>query len=202
LRVGISLALRIYWTHRTVEHTARLGVEQRPADEPITVGDLAVLRSRWVDKEGRHRYSITGYICNRSKSDRCTEDYADKVFAYVNSIDVPFSTEDLGRGPKDMKTPFGIQPIRHDEYIAERRSVNRTLENHRYHPGEVTNEVYFDRDGNLVYRVVGTGTGPHPWENVLAGVPLFQQGVEDVVLTFNHGVRDQVRMLNALRGPP
>ena len=96
-----------------------------------------------------------------------------------------------GQRSQGHENPVCIQPIRHYEYIAERRSVNRTLEGHRYHRGEVTNEVYFDGD-DLVYEVVGTETGPRAWENVLAGVPLFQHGVEDVVLTFNHEVRDQV----------
>ena len=54
--------------------------------------------TRW-----RAVHTITGYICNRSKDDYCTEDYADRIFAEVNRIDVPFSTEDLGSREKKLR---------------------------------------------------------------------------------------------------
>ena len=66
----------------------------------------------------------------------------------------------------------GFDPIFHTEYIEERRSVNRALEGHRFYPGTVTHEVFFD-NGVLVYDITGEGSGDDPQFNNFLGTALF-----------------------------
>ena len=163
-------------------------VEQGAANEPAT-GHSPHRRSRagtvdieWgVDGEGGHWYIIRGRICHRSSS-HCDEDFADDVFDTVNRVDVPWSWEDLGPGEKILA---GNNPIYHDEFPAERRSVNTTRKGHRYHRGEVVNQVVFGDDDFLYYEVIGTGTGKDPYENIVTGTLTFFPVVDDVVEWFD-----------------
>lgn len=98
-----------------------------------------------------------------------------------NRNDIPFTTDDLGTGPRDL---LG-EPILHVEDIPLRTSTNITLEGHRYHPGDVVHRVHFV-GSELFYDVIGSGTGPHPYENVTLGISLFYGGVATVVSQHGH----------------
>ncbi|MEM7620986.1 MAG: RHS repeat-associated core domain-containing protein, partial [Pseudomonadota bacterium] len=167
-------------------------------------GAAARLRSRWINNRisisksvddgehtifkyrGEHRYVISGEICSVSTSG-CNSALADKVFDYVNKNDVPFSSNDLGGGFKNLIDglfrPLGNQPIDHVEYPDIRTAINTTLEGHNFHPGTVTHSVRFS-DSSLLYNVTGQGSGRLPGFNNNLGVSLFKPNVRDVVNRF------------------
>jgi hypothetical protein len=125
-------------------------------------------------------YSIRGTICSQSSSS-CNAGLADQVWGAVNRNDVPFSSNDLGSGNKDLL--FGFAPIRHTEFDALRTSVNITRDGHPLHPGDVVHRVHFE-EGNLYYDVVGTGSGSLPRTNNQLGILLFRPGVYSAVREF------------------
>lgn len=86
----------------------------------------------------------------------------------------------MGGGRKSL---FGRNPIEHIEDIANRISINVTLDGHVFHPGDVTHRVHFE-SSNLYYDAVGTGTGSFPIFNTDVGIFLFQPGVETAVDKF------------------
>lgn len=148
--------------------------------------DPRINTSTWVDPEtGKHYYRIRGAICSQGQS--CDDAYADSVYGDVNQNDIPFTSNDLGDGNRNLlpyaPRPFGNQPIRHIENAALRTSVNVALEGHNFYPGTVTHRVHFE-GGTLFYDIVGVGTGSMPSLNNNAGTMLFTPGVRSVVNTF------------------
>ncbi len=141
----------------------------------------------WTDSEtNEHFYQIRGTICSQGQG--CGEAYADSVYEYVNQNDVPFTSNDLGNGQRNL-LPYlprfldGNQPIRHIENADLRTSVNVTLRGHKFYPGTVTHRVHFEV-GFLSYDVVGVGAGGNPSFNNSVGMGLFTSGVRSVVNRF------------------
>lgn len=179
--------------------------DRQPADEPILSpgGGASVLENAWqgvagvwrilqrerlvgsrinyaasVYEMGQHEYRIRGLICSRPVQG-CDDELADRVFDYVNRIDVPFTSEDMVLGQHTLP---GNNPIVHQASNRPRTTENVTLEGHIFHPGEVTHEVHFGNgDGILYYDVTGTGSGPFPSVNNDLGRLLFEPGVRDVL---------------------
>ena len=157
------------------------------------IGDDAasIGAQRLSDQEGRvteyveygdnnfHSYTIRGLICSASNPS-CNAALADAVYEHVNQNDIPFTTRDSETG---VMVLFGDNPIDHREDIGNRTSVNITLDDHVFFPGDVTHRVFFE-DGDLYYEVVGTGTGDWRRANTSIGFSLFRPGVEAVVNEF------------------
>lgn len=132
-----------------------------------------------------HVYVIRGVICRKAQS-HCTEDYADRVFDRVNQNDIPFVRDDVGTGPRVLIPPnpfIGRQQIQHEENILERKSVNIAEEEHLLYPGSVEHSVHFE-NGELVYEVIGTGTGWNARANNILGIFLFRREVVRTVEEF------------------
>ena len=192
-----------YAVFNAVRSTVSLGRETAPADATMSGGGQAsgqpssaargvgVTIETSVDGDS-HGYVIRARICKRSAV--CNEAWADRVFDHVNRNDVPYSWDDLGSGRKDLF--LGTQPIDHQEYPLLRRSVNTTLEGHRFHPGEVAHEVTFGQDGYLDYVIIGTGSDGSPRFTNAIGVLTFRPGAREVVRRFGHPPRERMRTPN------
>ena len=172
---------------------------ESPADEPMAVGAQAPGAASGVgvtvdtSVEGdAHRYVIRARICKRSAV--CNEAWADRVFGHVNRNDVPYSRDDLGDGQKNLL--FGTQPIDHEEDPSLRRSINRTLEGHILHRGQVVHEVDFGQNGYLDYVIVGTGSDGSPRFANAVGVFTFRPGAREVLRRFGHPPRERMRTPN------
>ena len=147
----------------SVDQMVSLGQETSPADVPMSGGVRATTRagSRAASEVGvtvetsvdgnSHRYVIRARICKRSAD--CNEAWADRVFDFVNRNDVPFSWDDLGSGRKSIL--LRTQPIDHAEDPSLRRSVNLTVQGHRFHQGQVVHQVTFGTDDYLDYVIIG-----------------------------------------------
>ena len=163
--------------------TVTVAVEdQSVADQPeeeSTTKPMGVTVDTSVDGDS-HRYAISVRLCRKSAV--CDEAWADRVYDYVNRRDVPYSSDDLGEGQKNIL--LGTQPIEHEEHLSARRSVNRTREGHELHPGQVVHDVGFRPDGHLYYDIVGTGSGGDPDFANAVGVFTFIGTARDVVHRF------------------
>ncbi len=86
-------------------------------------------------RTGAHRYKITGIICRQS-TPGCDQILADRVYTDVNANDVPFTSNDLGNGQRNLipwlPRPLGNQPIEHFENVGLRTSLNVALDGHNF----------------------------------------------------------------------
>ncbi len=175
-RLNISFGLARTFTDVAVP------AEKRPADRPARPGQVGIYFPGADAKKGEHHYRIIGFICSRSTNPECNEEWANKVFEHVNRNDVPFySGSKTGPGRYVL---WGNNPIIHEEYVTERRSVNVADEGHLlYKKGEdnrVEHKVYFD-NGDLLYEVDASGVNDHPRLNNAIGVGAFGDTVSRVV---------------------
>ncbi len=173
-RLNISFALERTFTDVAVP------AKKRPAERPARPGQVGICFPR--AKKGEHHYRIIGFICSRSTNPESNEDWANKVFEYVNRKDVPFySGSQTGSGKYVLWENI---PIIHEEHVNERRSENVADEGHLlYKKGEdnrVKHKVYFD-NGDLLYEVDASGVNDHPRLNNAIGVLAFGDTVSRVV---------------------
>ena len=130
----------------------------------------------WV-RDGEHYYRISGLIC-RGGSVGCDGELRQAVYETLNAMDVPYSNDDVGAGPKDVHD----QPITHEEFPQEFRSKNTTRPGHIFHRGGVDFGVPQDSvTGDIRVEIIGTGTGPYPSLNTFLGKDLFQGTVYRVM---------------------
>ena len=176
-----SFAARIRSQAKQALEAMDQSVADEPADRESTTKPLGITVDTSVDGDS-HKYVISVRLCGKSAV--CDEAWADRVYRYVNKHDVPYSWDDLGEGRKNIL--LGTQPIDHEEYPSLRRSVNRALEGHELHPGQVVHEVGFRSDGYLYYDIVGTGSGGKPDFANFVGVTTFGGTAREVWRRFGY----------------